>query len=122
MDIDATFNPVAIELIDNVFPTAIKYLQTGQPAYDPATGQVTPNVTEYNINAGVLSRGRNEGGGTDGEFELRIWIHHNASGMPELPTTADRVFYDNIYWKVITVDPTYSSKGLIASKLILRAE
>jgi hypothetical protein len=51
MNIDATFNPVAIELIDNVFPTAIKYLQTGQPGYDPATGQVTPNVTEYNIHA-----------------------------------------------------------------------
>ena len=82
MDIDLTFKDVAIELIDNVFPTAIKYLQTGQPGYDPATGQVTPNVTEYDINAGVLSSGLNEGGGADGEFELRLWIHHNPTGMP----------------------------------------
>ena len=122
MDIDAVFLPVAEELIDDVFPTAIKYLQTAQPGYDPATGQVIPNVTEFSINAGVLSRGRNEGGGTDGEYEIRIWIHHGAAGLPVLPTTADRVFYDNTYWKVITVDPTYSSKALIASKLILRAE
>ena len=122
MDIDAVFLPVAEELIDDVFPTAIKYLQTGQPGYDPATGQVTPDVTEYDINAGVLSRGRNEGGGTDGEYEIRLWIHHGPAGLPVLPTTADRVFYDNTYWKVIKVDPSYSSKALIASKLILRAE
>ena len=57
MDIDAVFLPVAEELIDDVFPTPIKYLQTENPTYDPATGQTTPNVTEYAINAGILSRG-----------------------------------------------------------------
>ena len=122
MDIDAVFLPVAEELIDRVFPTAIKYIQTDQPIYSPETGQVVPNVTEYDINAGVLSRGRNEGGGTDGEYELRLWIHHGGAGMPKLPTTADRVLYDETYWKVVKVDPTYSSKALIASKIILRAE
>ena len=60
MDIDGVFLPVAEELIDQVFPTPIKYLQTENPTYDPATGQTTPNVTEYAINAGILSRGRNE--------------------------------------------------------------
>ena len=40
------------------FPTPIKYLQTENPTYDPATGQTTPNVTEYAINAGILSSGR----------------------------------------------------------------
>ena len=47
MDIDAVFLPVAEELIDSVFPTPIKYLQTENPTYDPATGQTTPNVVEY---------------------------------------------------------------------------
>ena len=47
MDIDGVFLPVAEELIDSVFPTPIKYLQTENPTYDPATGQTTPNVTEY---------------------------------------------------------------------------
>ena len=71
MDIDAVFLPVAEELIDDVFPTPIKYLQTENPTYDPATGQTTPNVTEYNINAGILSRGRNESGGCRGRVSAK---------------------------------------------------
>ena len=122
MDIDAVFLPVAEELIDDVFPTPIKYLQTENPTYDPATGQTTPNVTEYAINAGILSRGRNESGGVAEEYELRLWIHHGSRGLPVLPKTSDRVFYDDVYWKVFKVDPTYSSDDLIASKLLVRAE
>ena len=122
MDIDAVFLPVAIELIDQVFPTPIVYLQTENPDYDPATGQTIPNVTDYAINAGILSRGRNEGGGAAEDYELRLWIHHGSRGLPVLPKTSDRVLYDNVYWKVVTVDPTYSSDALIASKIIVRAE
>ena len=122
MDIDAVFLPVAEELIDRVFPTAIKYIQTDQPIYSPETGQVVPNVTEYDINAGILSSGRNEAGGIDEQQELRLWIHHGSRGLPVLPKTSDRVFYDNVYWKVFKVDPTYSSDDLIASKLLVRAE
>ena len=122
MDIDAVFLPVATELIDNVFPTPIQYLQTENPSYDPETGDVTPNVVTYSINAGVLSRGRSESGGVAEEYELRLWIHHDTGGLEALPKTSDRVFYDSVYWKVIRVDPTYSSDALIASKLYLRAE
>ena len=122
MNIDSTFLPVAIELIDQVFPTPIVYLQTENPDYDPATGQTIPNVTDYAINAGILSRGRNEGGGVAEDYELRLWVHHGSRGLPVLPKTSDRVLYDNVYWKVVTVDPTYSSDALIASKIIVRAE
>ena len=122
MDIDGTFLPVAIELIDSVFPTPIKYLQTENPAYDPATGQTTTNVTEYSINAGILSRGRVEQGGAAEEYELRLWIHHGSRGLPVLPKTSDRVYYDSVYWKVFSIDPTYSSDALIASKILVRAE
>lgn len=122
MDITAVFTPVAIELIDNQFPTPIKYLQTENPTYDPSSGQVVPNVTEYSINAGILSRGRNEAGGVDEQYELRLWIHHGSRGLPVLPKTSDRVYYDNVYWKVYKVDPTYSSDALIASKILVRAE
>ena len=122
MDIDGTFLPVAIELIDQVFPTPIVYLQTENPDYDPATGQTIPNVTDYAINAGILSRGRNEAGGIDEQYELRLWIHHGSRGLPVLPKTSDRVLYDSVYWKVMTVDPTYSSDALIASKILVRAE
>ena len=122
MDIDAVFLPVAEELIDDVFPTPIKYLQTENPTYDPATGQTTPNVTEYAINAGILSSGRNEAGGIDEQQELRLWIHHGSRGLPVLPKTSDRVFYLEKYWKVYRVDPSYHSDDLIASKILVRAE
>jgi hypothetical protein len=122
MDIDGVFLPVAEELIDSVFPTPIKYLQTENPTYDPATGQTTPNVTEYDINAGILSRGRNESGGVAEEYELRLWIHHGSRGLPVLPKTSDRVFYLQKYWKVYRVDPSYHSDNLIASKILVRAE
>jgi len=122
MNIDGTFLPVAEELIDSIFPTPIKYLQTENPAYDPATGQTTPNVTEYSINAGILSRGRVEQGGAAEDYELRLWIHHGSRGLPVLPKTSDRVYYDSVYWKVFSIDPTYSSDDLIASKILVRAE
>ena len=120
MDIDATFMPVAVELIDTVFPTTITYERVQPPAYDPSTGDVVENVTQFDIKAGVLSRGRVEAGGVGESYELRLWIQHSASGLPHLPTTADRVEYDGTSWKVVSVDPTYSSKGLIASKLTAR--
>ena len=120
MDIDATFKPVAVELIDNVFPTWVIYERVQPPVYDPLTGGITENVTQVDIRAGVLSRGRVEQGGVGESYELRLWIHHASSGLPQLPTTADRVIYDNTTWKVFSVDPTYSSAGLIASKILCR--
>ena len=122
MDIRATFLPVGKELIDSVFPTNITYIRSLGGSYDPATGEVTQNTEEYAIKAGVLSRGRVEQGGVGETYELRLWIHHDTTGMPHVPRTGDVVEYDNIQWKVITIDPTYSSEGLIASKLTARAD
>ena len=119
MDITSTFRPVAVELIQNVFPTAIVYSRIST-AYDVSIGEVTETISNYNIKAGVLSRGRVEEGGTAEQYELRLWIDHSATGLPHLPTTADTITYDGTDWKVTTIDPTYSSKGLIASKLTLR--
>ena len=120
MDIDATFLPVAEELIDSVFPTAIVYRRDEGSTYNPETGEVTSNSTDYNINAGVLSRGNSEDGGVGGVIELRLWIHHGPAGLPHLPETGDQVIYDGRTYKVVTVDPTYSSKALIASKILCR--
>jgi hypothetical protein len=120
VDIDQVFMPVAVELIDSVFPTAIVYKRDEGSSYDPQTGDVTANVVDYAINAGVLSRGRIEAGGTAETYELRLWIQHSASGLPHLPTTADRVIYDGTTWKINNIEPTYSSKGLIASKITAR--
>ena len=122
MDVTNTFLPIGKELIDEVFPTAIRYLQNGPGSYDPATGEVTKDTTEYEISAGVLSRGRTEDGGVAETQELRLWVHHGTGGLPEIPTTADQVEYQGLVWKVVSVDPTYTSAGLIASKLTARCD
>jgi len=120
VDIDQVFMPVAVELIQQVFPTPILYHRSDGKAYDSSTGEVTETITDYSISAGVLSRGRAEAGGTAETYELRLWIDHSASGLPHLPTTADQITYDGVMWKVTTIDPTYSSKALIASKITAR--
>ncbi len=122
MDITGTFLPVAEELIGSVFPTAITYIRSLGSSYDPATGEVVQNTEQYSIKAGVLSRGRTEEGGVGETYQLRLWIHHGSAGLPHLPKTGDVVEYDSTRWKVTTIDPTYSSAGLIASKLICRAD
>lgn len=120
MEIDAVFNPVAKLLIDDIFPTSIVYHRDNGSTYDPATGDVTPAVVDYTVNAGVLSSGRRETGGVGEPRQLSLWVKHDAAGLPFLPTTADRVTYLGVDWKVVDVTPTYHSKGLIASKLTVR--
>ena len=117
MDVSAVFTPVGVELIDNAFPTDIVYHQHGASAYDPMTGTVTGANTDHAIKAGVLSRSRTEEGGPSEAYEISIWIHHGATGLGFLPTTADTFTYDGLVWRVVEVAPTYSSKSLIASKI-----
>ena len=121
MNIDATFLPVGIELIDSVFPTDIVYHQSAGGSYDPLTGAVVSADVDYPIKAGVLSRSRVEAGGPDEKFEISVWVHHGATGLGFLPTTADSFTYDGLVWKVVEIAPTYSSKALIASKIKGRA-
>ena len=124
MDIDAVFLPVAEELIDSVFPTPIKYLQTSNPAYDPATGQTTPNVTEYSINAGILSSGRNEQGGVAEDYETeamdpprRSWVA-SAAADSQIGCFTARTFIGRCSRSTRRI----SSDDLIASKILVRAE
>lgn len=121
MEIDATFLPVAVELIDTVFPTDVVYHQHGVKTFDPMTGKVTGADTDHNIKAGVLSRSRTEEGGPNETYTLDLWVQHSASGLSFIPTTGDSFTYDGILWRVIEVAPTYSSKNLIASKITGRS-
>ena len=121
MDIDAVFKDVAVDLI-NEFATPIVYRRIEGRAYDVSTGRVEETVVEYNMNAGILSRTRTEEGGVGEVYSLELWIHHAASGLPFTPRTGDYVVYDDVNWKLTSVSPTYSSKALIASKLLCRAD
>ena len=117
MDVSATFLPVGVELIDNVFPTDITFHQHGSTAYDPVTGVVTGADTDHAIKAGVLSRSRVEAGGPNEAYEISAWIHHGATGLGFLPTTADSFTYDGLVWRIVEIAPTYSAATLIASKV-----
>ena len=121
MDIDAVFSDVAVNLV-NEFATPIVYRRIEGRTYDTATGQVVETVVEYPMNAGILSRARTEEGGVGETYSLEIWIEHSASGLPFLPRTGDFVVYDNVQWKLTSISPTYSSKALIASKLLCMAD
>ena len=121
MNIDAVFLPVAEQLINVEFGTDIVYHQHGTSVYDPTTGTVTGTDTDHAIKAGVLSRKRVEEGGVSETYEIAVWVQHGASGLGFLPTTEDSFSYDSMVWKVVSVDPTYSSKALIASKITARA-
>ena len=122
MQITQVFLPVAIELIDEVFPTPVTYFRSLGGSYDPATGEVVQNTEQYDIKAGVLSRSRTEEGGVGETYSLTLWIDHSPTGMPHLPKTGDTVEYDATVWKLVEVNPTYSSTGLIASKIVARAD
>ena len=117
MDVSAVFTPVGVELIDNVFPTDITFHQHGSTAYDPVTGVVAGADTDHAIKAGVLSRSRVEAGGPNESYEISVWVHHGATGLGFLPTTADTFTYDGLVWRIVEIAPTYSSKSLIASKI-----
>jgi hypothetical protein len=122
MNITQEFLPVGIDLIDNVFPTPVVYIRNLGSSYDPSTGEITESTEQYSIKAGVISRARTEEGGVGETYSLTLWIHHGPTGVPHLPKTGDRVEYDSTSWKVVEINPTYSSEGLIASKLMARAD
>lgn len=117
MNIDAVFLPVAEQLINVEFGTDIVYHQHGASVYNPVTGTVTGADIDHAIKAGVLSRSRVEAGGPNEVYEISVWVHHGATGLGFLPTTADSFTYDGLVWKVVEIAPTYSSKALIASKI-----
>ena len=117
MNIDAVFLPVAEQLINVEFGTDIVYHQHGASVYNPVTGAVVGADVDHAVKAGVLNRSRVEAGGPGEIYEISIWVHHGTSGLAFLPTTADSFTYDAVVWKVVSVEPTYSSKSLIASKI-----
>ena len=82
-----------------------------------AIGSTKNQWQEYPIKAGVLSRSRVEAGGTSETYEISLWVHHGATGLGFLPTTADSFSYDGLVWRIVEIAPTYSSKSLIASKI-----
>ena len=64
MDIDAVFNSVADNLINKTFNTPVLYIRSKGATYDPATGNVTEDIEQYNVNAGIEQIELTEEGGT----------------------------------------------------------
>ena len=77
---------------------------------------VSPS-TDLMVKAGILSRSRIEAGGPNETYEINLWVHHGATGLGFLPTTADSFTYDGLVWRIVEIAPTYSAATLIASKV-----
>jgi hypothetical protein len=120
VDIDATFAPVAATLIDSVFPTEIVYREQGPARFDPTTRAMTKPSVDHRISAGIVSRSLVEEGGSQQIYELALWVHFGAGGLPVMAKSDDVVLYDGLEWKVTKIDPAYSSKRMIAAKLFAR--
>lgn len=118
--IDETFLPIARRLVVR-FGTPIEYTSAGVASYDPATGAVSQAQTTLTLDAGITRRRRLEEGGPGERQELELWIHHDADGLPTQARTDDVIAYDGIAWRVVKVDPGYSSGGLIASRILARS-
>ena len=123
MDVDS-FLAVGETLIDQVFPTPLVYHQhiDGTSGYDPLSGVIPSSQVDHSINAGVLSRSRTEEGGVGESYTIQIWVHHGATGLQFLPKTSDSFTYDGTVWRVTSIEPTYSSDNLIASKITGRSD
>ena len=123
MNIDKAFLPVAKELVQKVFPTSIVYQHTEGRSYSTLTGKVESVITEYEVPAGVLSAHVQINRAVWARSHMiDMWVDHSPQGLPFLPRTGDHVVYDNVRWKITTIAPTYSSDGLIASKIQCSAD
>ena len=122
MDIDATFLPISNELINNVFNTSVVYHQHTDTtaSYDPITGTVPKVETDFNVWAGIAFRHRVEEGGVGEVYELDCYLDGNT--LPFVPKTSDSLTYDGIRWRVAEVIKVWSSKGVIASHVLLRSD
>lgn len=115
---DALFRGVGKDLVD-LFGSACTYHQAGTLGYDPATGDVTPVVTDYAVKVGVEQITRSEEGGAGEALEAIMWFSHVT--LPLEPRTGDSVTYQSRVWKVVGVEPEYAGDAIIAFKLRVRA-
>ena len=94
MDVTGTFLPIAQTLIAE-FPTPITYVKTQGGGYDPSTGEVTETTKDYAINAGIEQVEISEEGGVGETRLIKLYIDHGSTGMPEQPSTGDRILYQS---------------------------
>ena len=120
LNLDGIFGGVADTLINNTFDTPIVYFYSKGTSYDPATGDVTEVVEEYNLKAGIEQIDLTEEGGIGESREIKLYIKHGTNGLPYECTTGDRIEYKGRTWKVTVVDPQFTAKDSIASYITAR--
>ena len=121
LDLDGIFGGVADTLINNTFDTPILYIRSKGMSYDPVTGEVTEDVEQFNLKAGIEQIGITEEGGVGETRDIKLYIKHGLNGLPYECTTGDRIEYRGRTWKVTTVDPEFTANDSIASSIIARA-
>jgi len=122
LDLDGIFGGVADTLINNTFDTPIVYVHSKGMSYDPTTGDVTEDIEQFNLKAGIEQIGINELGGTGETRDIKLYIKHGTNGLPYECTTGDRIEYRGRIWKVTVIEPEFTAKDAIASYITARAD
>ena len=122
LDLDGIFGDVADTLINNTFNTPIVYVHSKGMGYNPATGEVTEDIEQFNLMAGIEQIGINELGGTGETRDIKLYIKHGTNGLPYECTTGDRIEYRGRTWKVTVIEPEFTANDAIASYITARAD
>jgi hypothetical protein len=114
--------PLAKELVDRFRSDNLTYVRITAGVYNETTGVAA--ATEVKITAaGAVSQSmKGERDGVEQGSELEVWIDHATVSWPL--STKDRLEYMGRRWKIVSIDPTYSSSDVkvYASRIKARAE
>lgn len=119
---DAWAIPLAKRLVDRFRSQELTYVRIVPGAYDETTGTAAVVETEIAAAGAVTKSMKGERDGVQQGSELEAWIDHVTVPWPI--STADRLEYMGRRWKIVSIDPTYSSSDteVYASKITARAE
>ena len=119
---DLWAKPLAKRLVDRFRSSELTYIRVASGAYNEVTGVASIAETQIPFAGAVLRSMKAERDGVQQGSELEAWIDHTIVPWPI--SSNDRLQYMGRRWKIISIDPTYSSSAtqVYASKIRARAE
>jgi hypothetical protein len=114
--------PLAKRLVDRFRSTDLTYIRVDAYSYNEQTGTVTATEEEIPAAGAVVKSMKGERDGVEQGTQLEAWIDH--ATVPWPISTQDQLEYMGRRWKIVSIDPTYSSGDDVAyaSKITARAE
>lgn len=116
---DSWATALAFDAVSTWRTQEVAFVRRASSTYDPATGAVTTPEQRIACGAAIPKLRRIEEGGTAEQHECEAWF--DSTTLPLMPTTADVVEFMDKTWRIVAVDPAYTSGTKhYAYKLLLR--